>query len=248
MTLEESELFLSNVDSLEKGMSVDQVKEILGNPDVDRILTTKESGEFITRELTYYLKNWEQNLVNLKKDLIISIYFDQQNILTKINFFSDAIRSIKLEVSEIDECENCQMEERDISAKTTEGNKAIFYSKDGVLKKTEIIHYGETGKIIEKLYYEDEAHEKVFFISVHNYKYNRPIYWNEEVSEKNNDNEVFDINKSEISEEEYYFLDENLILWVDKDKNKIINGENFKEKNVEMLKLADENIEIFQVQ
>ena len=90
---------------------------------------------------------------------------------------------------------------------STEGGTATYYFKDSALKKVAVKIYGEMGKLIKE-YYLDK--NKLVFVYEKEYKYNRPMYYDSAKMKKLNDTAVFDMNKSDITEDRSYF--ENGIL------------------------------------
>jgi len=67
--------------------------------------------------------------------------------------------------------------------------------------------------------------------------YNQPIYWDMNKAKENSDSEVFDISKSKIIENRYYFdTNEKLILFIDKDKKNIRAKAELKKSETEILK------------
>ena len=68
-------------------------------------------------------------------------------------------------------------------------------------------------------YYFDEA--GLIFVFEQEYRYNRPIYWDAERAKENGDEEVFDINKSVIIENRYYFNGDEMVRWLDRDYEQV---------------------------
>jgi hypothetical protein len=89
----------------------------------------------------------------------------------------------------------------------TEGGAATYYFLKDSLLKIVASHFGETGKTIEEYYTQGG---KLSFVFEKTYHYNRPITYDSIAMKENNDTEVFDINKSEIVEDQSYF--ENGVL------------------------------------
>ena len=56
---------------------------------------------------------------------------------------------------------------------------------------------------------------KLSFVFDKYYQYNRPMYYDSIAMKSNNDTEVFDFNKAEITVNRYYFLDQKLIYQLD---------------------------------
>jgi hypothetical protein len=106
----------------------------------------------------------------------------------------------------------------EVSDYSTEGGQLTYY-KDSVgnIKKLVAAFYGEAGQQIEEFYLSEG---KLFFAFTQHYEYNRPIYWTDEMAKENGDNEAFDISKSVITENRYYFdNNEILIRYIDENKN-----------------------------
>lgn len=79
---------------------------------------------------------------------------------------------------------------------STEGGEAKFYFSNKKLQKIVAVYYGETGQAIEEYYLLDS---KLSFVFRKEFRYNRPIYWDERNDEK------FDFDKSIITETRSYF-------------------------------------------
>ncbi|HQO21561.1 MAG TPA: hypothetical protein PLH15_05745 [Spirochaetota bacterium] len=67
---------MEQLKKLKKGMSIDEVVEIMGNPNYIRVLMKKEDRIYRGQILKYDIKKWKKDIVNLKKDKSIKIYFD----------------------------------------------------------------------------------------------------------------------------------------------------------------------------
>jgi rubrerythrin len=103
----------------------------------------------------------------------------------------------------------------DIWDESTEGGKIVKYYKNGKLKLVEKKIFGEMYKETTEFYFDND---QLFFSFVKSIKYNRPIYWDKKMAEEVGENEVFDIRKSIIEENRYYFKDQELFLWIGKNK------------------------------
>lgn len=79
---------------------------------------------------------------------------------------------------------------------STEGGQAKFYFANKQLQKIIAVYYGESGKNVIEYYLLDS---KLSFVFRKEFRYNRPIYWNEPNDEK------FDLDKSVITETRSYF-------------------------------------------
>jgi len=77
--------FLKKVYSLKKGMSVEEVIKVLGQPDNIQEIRGKElDSPYRGQMLTYYLKKWRKDLVNEKKDKYVLIIFDEFNKMKEL--------------------------------------------------------------------------------------------------------------------------------------------------------------------
>ena len=129
---------------------------------------------------------------------------------------------------------NYVIREIDDSDQSTDGGVAKYYSKNGIVKKIVVEHYGETWNGLTEYYVKNG---KVYFIFDRTEKYNTLYYINADWYKENGMKvgEVFDSKKSKFSEKRYYF-DENmkLIRYVGENKKIIENVQKLKgiEKDV----------------
>ena len=84
----------------------------------------------------------------------------------------------------------------------TEGSEATFYFSNSGLEKIVTQHFGETFQRSTEYYLLADQLSFVFEKSV---KYNRPLYYDSVAMKESNDNQVFDIKKSETDEYRSYF-------------------------------------------
>jgi hypothetical protein len=91
---------------------------------------------------------------------------------------------------------------------STEGSEATFYYSNSILEKIATRHFGETFQQLTEYYL---LNGQLSFVFEKSYKYNRPIYYDSSSTKENNDNQVFDFKKSEITEDRSYFDNEKLI-------------------------------------
>ena len=66
----------SNYSQLRVGLGKDDVARILGEPDCSQRLASKEHQEYRGAAWTYYLEKPDPNLVNLKNDKTVEVFFD----------------------------------------------------------------------------------------------------------------------------------------------------------------------------
>lgn len=96
---------------------------------------------------------------------------------------------------------------KDLEA-SSEGGEAAFYYLNGKLEKITTRHYGETFQRLTEYYLLNRVLSFVFEKTM---KYNRPVYYDTAAMIANNDNQVFDIEKSELNEIRSYFVNGKLI-------------------------------------
>lgn len=99
---------------------------------------------------------------------------------------------------------------------TTEGGEVTFYHWNAELDKIVTIEYGETFQVLTEYYF---LNGNISFVFQKTLKYNRPIYQNSALVKEMNDNEVFDLSKSKITEERFYFENGKLILQLNSKNN-----------------------------
>ncbi len=122
----------------------------------------------------------------------------------------------------------------EIAGETTEG--AVLYvhrNSRGGLRKLESRYYGEAGQTRTEYYVKDG---KLVFAFVQEYRYNKPVCWTEEYVKNFEGEEPFDIRKSEILENRYYFDgDGNLVRWIDAKSKTHQDGGRLAERREEVL-------------
>ncbi|WP_339700616.1 hypothetical protein [uncultured Marixanthomonas sp.] len=91
---------------------------------------------------------------------------------------------------------------------STEGGTATYYYLNKILLKIVVTHFGEMGKIIQEFYTLDGA---LSFVLEKRYEYNRPLSWDDSSKQENNDNAVFDAEKSTLIEDRSFFEKGTLI-------------------------------------
>ena len=94
MNDKEIHAFIEKQKSISLNDSVDKVKEVLGQPTLDDKLIGKK-GEFVARELAYYLRIWEKGLVNEKRDMVVYFFFDKNNLLKEVTSNFDGVENRK---------------------------------------------------------------------------------------------------------------------------------------------------------
>jgi hypothetical protein len=96
---------------------------------------------------------------------------------------------------------------KDLENSPEEG-EAVFYYSNGLLEKITSRYYGETSQGLTEYYLLNGA---ISFVFEKTMKYNRPVYYDSAAMNANNDNQFFDIKKSELNEIRSYFAGGKLI-------------------------------------
>lgn len=99
---------------------------------------------------------------------------------------------------------------------TTEGGEVTFYHWNADLDKIVTKEYSETFQVLTEYYF---LNGNISFVLQKTLNYNRPIYQNNAKMEEINDNEAFDLSKSKITAERFYFENEKLILQLSSKNN-----------------------------
>lgn len=100
------------------------------------------------------------------------------------------------------------IKKKSIEGESAEGGEASFYYKNKRLEKIIARHYGETGQVLIEYYL---LNGNLSFVFEKDYKYNRPLFYDQKTMKENNDTEFFDFEKSEITETRNYFEKGSLI-------------------------------------
>ncbi|MEZ4952143.1 MAG: hypothetical protein R2825_01045 [Saprospiraceae bacterium] len=101
-------------------------------------------------------------------------------------------------------------DKRELEESTEGGVATYFFLKDTLLKIV-AINFGETGKSVQEYY---TMNNELSFVFEQAYSYNRPITWDSTTMIENNDDQVFDLAKSEVMEDRSYFEKGTLIRQV----------------------------------
>ncbi len=91
---------------------------------------------------------------------------------------------------------------------STEGGEANYYYQGDQIKKIVVRYFGETFRQIQEYYLDND---ELIFVYHKFYRYNRPITWDSLAMKENNDDQVFDFDKSEIIEKRSYFNKKKMI-------------------------------------
>ncbi|MFD0799595.1 hypothetical protein ACFQZJ_19145 [Maribacter chungangensis] len=94
---------------------------------------------------------------------------------------------------------------------STEGGETKGYYKNGTIQKISTVLLGETGKWFQEAYYNNG--ELVFVLET-DHRYNAPIYFDQKAADEMGVTDVFDIEKTTITENRYYFKNKVLFKWL----------------------------------
>ena len=121
-------------------------------------------------------------------------------------FSADKLKRVQENTKRINSIKNWSLiDEKELwetSFETLEGGLAKFYYKDGRLEKIVTRMFGETFQQITEYYL---LNEQLSFVFEKSYIYNRPVYYDSVSMKENNDNEVFELEKSKMIEDRTYF-------------------------------------------
>lgn len=152
---------------------------------------------------------------------------------TEIGSEKESLKAIQLNFKRINSIAQWdQVKEVELFESTLGGFASYYFSK-GKLEKIVAHYYGETFQEIDEYYL---SKGELSFVFEKTYDYNRPIYWDTVNMKSFNDKEVFDFEKSTISEQRNYFHSGKLIQHLKSDAG----GKSFTQKE---LKIEEARIE-----
>lgn len=165
--------------------------------------------------------------------LVFSLIFFTTQIIGQ-DSDSGEIQRIRTEFKRIEQDFGLSKQKTDFFDDSTDGAEmTVFSDKAGFVRKISVIYFGESGKFNADYYLKDN---KLFFVFSQRHEYNRPYYWDENTAKENEDTEVFDISKTTIFENRYYFNpDLKLIRWIDENNKTIETDTILLEKRKEVL-------------
>ncbi|PRB02575.1 hypothetical protein CQ046_11835 [Chryseobacterium sp. MYb7] len=129
---------------------------------------------------------------------------------TKVENLKDRLKPIQANFKRINSITKwTSVEKRSIEGESAEGGEAVFYYTNKNLEKVIARHYGEMGQVLIEYYL---LNGQLSFVLEKEYKYNRPLFYDNKAMKENNDTEAFDFNKSEIITTRNYFENGNIIM------------------------------------
>lgn len=101
------------------------------------------------------------------------------------------------------------VKKRNIEGESSEGGEVMFYYAGDYLEKLVARHYGEMGQMLIEYYL---LNGQLSFVLEKDYRYNRPLFYDDKAMKDNNDTETFDFKKSEITTTRSYFENGRVIM------------------------------------
>lgn len=133
----------------------------------------------------------------------IEIYENKIDIVwVDLNYWDKVYEKINKKVKKIDEIKKWSRVDSIETFESSEGGIIYYYYLEKDLKKIISKYFGENGKSINNYYLSGK--ELIYYTSEY-YKYNRPMYYDSLDMIENHDSVYFDINKSRIDTNFYYF-------------------------------------------
>ena len=150
-------------------------------------------------------------------DSIPSEPIDTSKTLVPIVFeeWKSRLSSIEANVNRIDTIKNWTKffsKELEIS---TEGGDATFFQNDTLTEKIEVNIFGETFQEHNEYYL---LNNRLSFVLVKKYVYNRPMYYDSAAMKENNDSVTFDFSKSTIQYNRFYFNNDKIVYAITPEK------------------------------
>ncbi len=124
------------------------------------------------------------------------------------DYLNKELKPIRENFKRINSISNWTLIDKKELWETTEGGEAHYFYTNDKLEKIITRHFGEMFQKLTEYYL---LNNELSFVFEKSFKYNRPIYYDSTMMKENNDSEVFDIKKSEITENRSYFINGKLI-------------------------------------
>jgi hypothetical protein len=118
-------------------------------------------------------------------------------------------------------CADIDSHLKDLKAKElqmTQSGKITGYYKGKDLVMTSVATFGDMGRKVCNYYFEGD---KLQCVVLHEFTYNKPIYYNEEMARRNNDTVWFNEKKTTEKLTQNYFYHEKMVKWRDSESKLI---------------------------
>lgn len=137
----------------------------------------------------------------LQNTIQISETFNKED-LPPNEYLTDRLKPIRENFKRINSITNWTSIDKKELWETAEGGEAKYYYQNGQLEKIVTRQFNETSQQLTEYYL---IKGELSFVLEKSYKYNRPMYYDMAAMKDNNDTEVFDFDKYEITEDKSYF-------------------------------------------
>ena len=142
----------------------------------------------------------------MKKISILLLVLMSVNLLSNAQSEEEHVKKIREMFTSVNsDLKTYKMVEKDVNDESTEGGMMKSYYDKGRLVLLHCEFYGESGNIKEDYYFNDD---KLFFVFSVVSRYSAPVYSEEEI----------DVT---VEENRYYFVNDKMIRYLDKDKKKV---------------------------
>ena len=155
----------------------------------------QKNTDLVKQELMAEVDTLQTNTVVLKDT------FQQKDTAYNENI-ANTLKVIRENFKRINSITKWTSTEKKELNEATEGSEAIFYYANSGLEKIVTQHFGETFQRSTEYYL---LADQLSFVFEKSTKYNRPLYYDSVAMKESNDNQVFDIKKSETDEHRSYF-------------------------------------------
>ncbi|CAN0605599.1 unnamed protein product, partial [Ectocarpus sp. 12 AP-2014] len=116
---------------------------------------------------------------------------------------------------------------------SVEGGETTGYYKNDTIQKLSTVLLVETGKWFQECYFKNEH---LMFVLETYHRYNVPIYFDEELADEMGVTDVFDIEKTKITENRYYLRNDVIFKYLsDADATEAISLEGLHKKTQELV-------------
>ena len=118
---------------------------------------------------------------------------------------------------------------------STEGGNATYYrDNDNKIKIITTELYGEMGMSYEEYYFNNDS---MFFSYSEERNYNAPMYY-DSTAAKSDGGEPFDVKKTKIEQQRFYFSRNKLIQWLDPQMKSVAKDESYYKKEKDILEFC----------
>jgi hypothetical protein len=165
-----------------------------GNKKANTISTKEETGKHFTD--------------SLRSDTTILVATLNKEDTAANEYLADVLKPIRANFKRLNSITNWDSANKKELWESLEGGEATYFYKKGILEKIITRNYGETYQQLTEYYL---LNKQLSFVFARMYKYNRPLFYDSAAMKESNDDQVFDLNKSVITEDRSYFKNGKLL-------------------------------------